>query len=91
MGEEESKEESKAPVPKKPRKKPVRNKTKVVEAVPGLDMMGGELDEEMKQAMIIAAMADAADEELGDGEEKEESDVYLNTKDLRDAMAGLED
>ena len=53
-------------------------------------MMGGEIDEEMKQAMIIAAMADAADEELGDGEEKEESDVYLNTKDLRDAMAGLE-
>ena len=65
---EELKEESKvsAEVPKKSRK-PVRNKTKIVEAVPGLDLDGAEIDEEMKQAMIIAAMADAADEELDDG------------------------
>ena len=38
--------------------------------------------------MIIAAMADANEEELED--EKEESDVFLNTKDLREAMAGLD-
>ena len=45
------------------------------------------LDEDMKQAIKIAAMADAADEELEDG--KEESDIFLNTKDLKEAMAGL--
>ena len=38
--------------------------------------------------MIIAAMADAADE-TEKGDSKEESDIYLNTKDLKEAMAGI--
>ena len=80
VGDEESKE-----VSKPAKKKPVRNKTKVVDK--GMEDMEG-MDDDMKQAMIVAAMADAAEEEEK-GESKEESDIYLNTKDLKEAMAGI--
>ena len=74
-------------VSKPARKKPVRNKTKVVPAAPDLGDMEG-VDEDMRKAMIVAAMADAEnDTEKGDS--KEESDIYLNTKDLKEAMAGI--
>ena len=42
-----------------------------------------EIDEEMKQAMIIAAQADAEELGLDKENEEEESEFKLETKDLR--------